>query len=195
MSSREVKGRSTPVRKEEQYPCGTCNKPVRDNQNGLQCDLCEVWFHAGCQGVQINEYRLYTSKECKAKWFCHQCDDSYRNLKKDNKAMKERNKELMATNNELEAKVQSLESKIEELKQQLKQEIMQEVLEEMEERSEKEKKKNNLIIFNVEEADHETLQERNREDSSFCETLLKEIGSDIQAVDIVEVTRLGKGGS
>lgn len=64
----------------------------------------------------------------------------------------------------------------------------------MEERSEREKKKKNLIIFNIEESNHETLQERNREESDFCETLFKEIGSDIQTVDIVEVVRLGKGG-
>ena len=25
--------------------CGTCDKVVKDHQHGLQCDMCDMWFH------------------------------------------------------------------------------------------------------------------------------------------------------
>ena len=30
------------------YPCTTCQKPVKNNQAGLQCDPCDAWTHLRC---------------------------------------------------------------------------------------------------------------------------------------------------
>lgn len=30
------------------HPRGVCTTPVKSNQNGIQCDMCDFWFHAKC---------------------------------------------------------------------------------------------------------------------------------------------------
>ena len=48
-------GRDTVERTETN--CGDCDRTVRSNQNAVLCDLCEHWFHIGCQHMHVNEYR------------------------------------------------------------------------------------------------------------------------------------------
>ena len=31
-----------------QHPRGVCQKPVKKNQKGLQCDSCNLWYHTKC---------------------------------------------------------------------------------------------------------------------------------------------------
>ena len=57
------------------YPCGTCQKPVRSNQRGLQCDSCGLWSHLNCLPdaihVTLQEYdRLSSADE---NWYCYRC--------------------------------------------------------------------------------------------------------------------------
>lgn len=33
------------------FPCGSCNKPVKKNQKGFQCDHCNLWYHTKCCAV------------------------------------------------------------------------------------------------------------------------------------------------
>ena len=35
------------------FPCGSCGKGVKINQPGVQCDVCDVWFHSKCLGLCI----------------------------------------------------------------------------------------------------------------------------------------------
>ena len=37
----------------EQYPCGVCKLKVNDNDDAVQCDLCDRWNHINC--VEINK--------------------------------------------------------------------------------------------------------------------------------------------
>ena len=49
------------------YPCGECTRPVKSNQRGIQCDLCDVWYHAKCNyhiDLQIYEILANTSLTC-----------------------------------------------------------------------------------------------------------------------------------
>ena len=39
---------SNPGPRQWKYPCGSCAKPVMRNQEGIQCDLCESWYHLNC---------------------------------------------------------------------------------------------------------------------------------------------------
>lgn len=34
------------------YPCGECDKPVIDDQEGILCEVsCNRWFHRQCTGL------------------------------------------------------------------------------------------------------------------------------------------------
>jgi len=54
--------------------CGHCTKVVTDRDNGLQCELCEGWFHAACQDVSDEDYKVLSKLEvivCCVLCACH----------------------------------------------------------------------------------------------------------------------------
>ncbi len=53
------------------YPCGTCHKPVRKNQKGILCDLCNIWYHAKCINMPDREY--FRLGNCDEPWECNNC--------------------------------------------------------------------------------------------------------------------------
>lgn len=54
------------------FPCGKCSLPVTDDHQGLQCDTCNIWFHAPCQRVGNMQYDYLSSSNCS--WHCTKCD-------------------------------------------------------------------------------------------------------------------------
>ena len=66
---------SNPGPRNWKHPCGFCSKPVMRNQEGIQCDLCDSWYHLNClpDAIHIShaEYtRLSTTDEGWACWPC-----------------------------------------------------------------------------------------------------------------------------
>ena len=53
------------------FPCSRCEKPVKANQDGLQCNGCDCWFHRQCEFMSKNIYLAlgYSDEE----WFCTKC--------------------------------------------------------------------------------------------------------------------------
>ena len=41
------------------YPCDSCGKAVKNNQNGIQCDKCSTWHHIECQGMGIEVHKVW----------------------------------------------------------------------------------------------------------------------------------------
>jgi hypothetical protein len=59
--------------------CGKCAKGVKGD--GVACDVCGIWFHVECAGLDKDEYRLLQSVAKKQKneknnihWFCEGCN-------------------------------------------------------------------------------------------------------------------------
>ena len=52
--------------------CGVCLKGCRKNQKAIQCDDCDVWFHAKCSGVTDGEY-ANLSVNSNTNWYCFKC--------------------------------------------------------------------------------------------------------------------------
>ena len=53
-------------------PCGVCSKGCRKNQKAIQCDDCNVWFHAKCTGVNKTEYANLSARP-NTNWTCMNC--------------------------------------------------------------------------------------------------------------------------
>ena len=49
-----------------------CGLEVKNNQQGIQCDLCSVWFHAFCQDVPKSAYNALGKHSCIA-FICDGC--------------------------------------------------------------------------------------------------------------------------
>ena len=45
------------------YPCGSCGRAVRNNQNNIQCDGCGSWHHIECQGMKTEIHEIMANHE------------------------------------------------------------------------------------------------------------------------------------
>ena len=54
------------------FPCTICKNPVKKNQRGLCCDVCNLWTHARCCRVSNDQYDQL-SLDCINDWLCPAC--------------------------------------------------------------------------------------------------------------------------
>jgi predicted nucleic acid-binding Zn-ribbon protein len=57
----------------EREGCGRCNAPVTSKDKGVQCEICEVWYHSKCQGINDETYKVL-QKEQTLHWYCKGCE-------------------------------------------------------------------------------------------------------------------------
>ena len=52
--------------------CGNCKKIVPDGENGVECEICNNWFHASCEGLSMEVYAALVHT-C-IHWYCTSCN-------------------------------------------------------------------------------------------------------------------------
>jgi hypothetical protein len=52
--------------------CGICKKAIASSDNGVRCEVCEVWFHSKCQNMSDDTHKL--PNQDKIHFFCGNCD-------------------------------------------------------------------------------------------------------------------------
>lgn len=92
--------------------CVFCKEPVLDTHKGLECEICERWYHIGCQGVTPESY--VAIGQAKLHWYCSLCD------KKVSKLVKSVAK-LEARQDKFDAALISTNDKVIEISKELKQ--------------------------------------------------------------------------
>ena len=50
----------------------TCGEPVKNSDDGVQCEKCEHWFHITCQGIPKPAYEALKKYKVLS-WFCSGC--------------------------------------------------------------------------------------------------------------------------
>lgn len=184
---------------DEQFSCGKCNKLVKDHDNGVQCDHCEIWYHANCVGIDNAHYKLIV-KLPSMDWICDTCKDAIKNLKKENYILKNENKSLKEENKVLRERLAALEKRVNEIKVELKDEIMKEVdsslvkiIDDFKEVENKKYRENNLVLYNMEESNKADGRDRALEDVEKCHQLILEgVGMGQREYNIRRAIRLGK---
>ena len=53
------------------HPCGERTRPVKRNQRWIQCDTCDVWYHAKCSNIDVPMYEVLANTSLT--WICPQC--------------------------------------------------------------------------------------------------------------------------
>ena len=56
--------------------CGRCSGAVTVKDKGVQCEICEVWFHCKCQGISDETYKVM-KKEQSLHWYCAGCEKGF----------------------------------------------------------------------------------------------------------------------
>lgn len=59
----------------ESEKCKACDKSVGDKELGVQCELCDKWFHAGCVKIPEDVYKVL-GKIANLHWFCEVCNSN-----------------------------------------------------------------------------------------------------------------------
>lgn len=79
-SQRKVSTSQADRSRKSRDKCGDCGVVVYKDDKGIQCELCELWFHASCQNMQEGQYKaLVEDSESDSPvlhWFCCYCDRS-----------------------------------------------------------------------------------------------------------------------
>lgn len=98
--------------------CGGCKRPVRDRDRILECEVCEQWFHIGCEKVTVPQYDFLIQKENKTTpWSCKQCRGNLKHYAK-------RMNRILAENCELKERIEELQEGALVVKEQIKEEVL-----------------------------------------------------------------------
>ena len=173
----------------------SCAKDVRNKDNGICCDRCGAWYHAGCQRVSIDFYKAL-QKNKDEQWFCRIC-------KVEIKQLDDRVKQLVKEKQDLKEKITELEKKWEMFKIEIKEETTKSVMEAVtqnldlhlaerfQEMEEREKKKKNIVIYNVPESQHNDPKERQSDDVARCLDIFQN-SLKVTEFQVEKVVRLGR---
>lgn len=76
---RRANKKTTSTSNVDKDDCGTCSLVVAERDKALQCDLCELWFHASCEKIDSATYELIKKDSKKGRpaihWYCSkQCN-------------------------------------------------------------------------------------------------------------------------
>ena len=104
MAEGRVKQKATKDTEENQYEskCGKCNKPVIEQDNEVNCEICEIWFHSKCQGMPEAMYKVLNQYNWDLHWFCKSCNTGPG--------------KLLTTLSKLHTKIETLEDEMEKMK-------------------------------------------------------------------------------
>ena len=94
-----------------------CNRRVKNNQDSIQCDLCEYWYHLSCSKITTENFKIIAELGDTIKWFCDKCKVEIENMIENNKFLKYQNIEFKKQNQMFKNKIQKFESDMNELKQ------------------------------------------------------------------------------
>ena len=163
-----------------------CDTKVKDGDNGIQCDYCDYWFHAGCAKLPQVDFKIFKAKDYI--WMCRQCKPVFkkraRKLESDNEKLREEIQFLKSECAEWRQTVQSMKEEIVEetvgkvvsmVHENIRMDMRDMITEELREREEKEKRKKNLVIYKVRESDDESVEKQKEEDLLKCKKILGEI--------------------
>lgn len=92
---------------EEEAVCPTCEVRVEDSQKGLQCDDCQRWYHASCEGVEQASYSKM-QEEVDGVWFCRKCMRVLKRQVETVKRLREERDALVAEQRKFDVKVKEL---------------------------------------------------------------------------------------
>ena len=191
----------------QQAKCHICQAVfVSDDDKLVICDRCDEWICLPCTGLSVAQYEAI---DVNLTWYCPDCKIPATQAVKTDKSIEEKCKSYFETfkvefREEIDTKLNEIRKDISELKvnqsklndseDKVKKTVAESLKKQEDENSEREKrKKNNLILFNVSEAQTNIKDDRIMHDKSvfrdICDIICEE-PFDIN--NITDACRLGK---
>ena len=158
-----------------------CKAPVNEGEDGVQCEICDGWYHRVCVKLSKQAYEALVAdsidKLNMLHWYCTHCsrgvkrvltgmavlekrqdmmENEISNLKKDLIKISDIDGRVEATTE----KVARIEKQVKEMDSSIDKVIETRLKEAVEEKEDKEKRCLNLVLFGIEESGKETAQDR-----------------------------------
>ncbi len=172
--------------------CPDCQNHVKDEDKGINCDQCKQWWHARCAKVTNKEYEVL-GKSSNFRWYCKECSCKERDVEKQpNQIMSQQLTNMMQMMTSILERLDkiernhSMDKEIEDL-------VEAKVQETVAEMQEKEKRKLNLVIFNLPESQGVSKEEVKENDTKSIQNIVNSILPETEAkeIKIKDPVRLG----
>ncbi len=205
----------------EPSPCGRCRKLVKRGDCALQCEICRQWFHIKCEEVTKQEYKMMqesnqpkqAKKHIKLHWFCATCNcqtvDFMTGLSIQQGRLDNIERRVEGIENDIKTNnenVESLKERVNKIENnqgnltkcdgdegELHKILRKKLKEHSDEEREQNRRKNNIVVFNLPESDGGTPQDRMNRDLEAFNKLTKEgCKMEVKKNEIEKCYRLGK---
>ena len=189
--------------------CGDCQKTVK-NDKALLCEVCENWFHNRCSKVSDESYEFLQSSKskdvCAFHWYCNKCNKSVKkilnsiiDIEARLSATEDRMKNIDSRCNKVEEKttevfnkVQRHESAILNMESNVDKVVAEKVESVQSEILERDSRKNNIVVFGVDESTNPDGKSRKDNDVAKFKEICDEIDVGINPDEVVACVRLGQ---
>lgn len=153
--------------------CTKCNKFVSEDDKALECHDCSKWAHTSCLNVTAAEYRTF-QKYDNVHWYCDACKLIADDRGKANKAIASLEAKIDLVLTKVEDKCSRAEVKDivgEVMEEKMANEVAKQVEAYISEKEDVEKRKKNIMMFNVPESESDTIAERIDHDKNLAESV------------------------
>lgn len=133
--------------------CSKCTNVVSNNDKGIQCELCQRWFHAPCASISARNLDVI-AKLKNVHWFCDLCDsESLMDELKDFRDFRSQHKKLSEDLDELARLAKRNEDAIADLQRKITHDgndnLHGKIVEIVREERDMERRKFNLCVFGL----------------------------------------------
>ena len=194
--------------------CPKCSLPCTDGQKALQCYTCDKWHHNKCVGINDKSYDAISKLDKGIEWICHPCKGEKDKLNLENQSMKKIIEQLNKDNKTLQNNYDELKKNLDDLKVEIKSDVLREVREEIKSlrssnnivggvnlrdeiakaikvEEENKLRKNNLLIYNLEESKKGNFNDQNTDDTDRIKDLFRN-SVKVSNFEIVKMFRIGR---
>ena len=172
--------------------CPDCNVEVKDAEKGVECEVCEIWFHCACQNIGEQLYAVLMDKNNRISWYCNYCDRGAKKLMGKIVRLENHRDKTEQEIKDITKRIENLEStsQTQATNAGLQENMAAKITEEIEEYREREMRKCNLILHNIPESAKDSAEERRQEDRNMIIKIQQEIHA--AELKIESLTRLGE---
>ena len=156
---------------------------MKGKHKDMACEICEKWYHIECQNISEQVYEFLVKEGNSVHWFCDKCNGAAAKIYKMVCAVK-------VKQDEIETKVDFVTEKVELLENAMEAKMDAKIAELRRDQEEIEKRRTNLIIYEVAESNSPNSGERKRDDEHKVRSIFRKL--QVQEPDVKSVSRLGK---
>ena len=187
------------------HPCLRCRKDVTKDSKSVQCQTCQFWVHADCQGISDELFKFLVEGEGVC-WNCNSCLASSARLERTVVAFEARLKEAETANTKTIGEIKRVDEGLAQLRREFEAEKNRnrEAAQNKddnyisrEEYRERELRKMNVIMHRIKEPgdDIKWAEDRRRHDMDECEKIFDELEmEEDEKADIKFCRRIGEKG-